>query len=341
MHVFIDTNILLNFFHFSKDELDALNNVFASHEHGAATVHLTEQVCDEFKRNRENKIKDALRRFKEVKYSPQLPSFMKSYEEFGAIKKLSAELQNLSDVILAKVEKDVVSRSLVADSLINEIIDKSEILETTEAIYRKAKMRVEIGNPPGKNKSIGDAINWVTLLESVPANQGLHIISEDGDFYSSINDELVHPFLQDEWSRIKGSNLNVYRTLSSFMNEHFDGVAFSFDKEKEELIENLNFSSNFATTHHLIEKLETYGYFSHKEIERILKAAISNNQLGWIITDYDISDFMNRVAVPKIDEIRNPDMKELLEKVMAEQQERKANSLSPNVNVEGVTKIDF
>jgi hypothetical protein len=50
---------------------------------------------------------------------------------------------------------------------------------------------------------------------------------------------------------------------------------------------------------------------------------------------------MNRVAVPKIDEIRNPDMKELLEKVMAEQQERKANSLSPNVNVEGVTKIDF
>jgi ERCC4-related helicase len=125
------------------------------------------------------------------------------------------------------------------------------------------------------------------------------------------------------------------------MNEHFDGVAFSFDKEKEELIENLNFSSNFATTHHLIEKLETYGYFSHKEIERILKAAISNNQLGWIITDYDISDFMNRVAVPKIDEIRNPDMKELLEKVMAEQQERKANSLSPNVNVEGVTKIDF
>ena len=55
MHVFIDTNILLNFFHFSKDELDALNNVFASHEHGAVTVHLTEQVCDEFKRNRENK----------------------------------------------------------------------------------------------------------------------------------------------------------------------------------------------------------------------------------------------------------------------------------------------
>ena len=76
MHVFIDTNILLNFFHFTKEEIDALSNVFASHEHGAATVHLTEHVCDEFLRNRENKIKDALKKFKDVKFVAQLPAFM-------------------------------------------------------------------------------------------------------------------------------------------------------------------------------------------------------------------------------------------------------------------------
>ena len=52
MHVFIDTNILLNFYHYTSDELDALNNVFASHNQGAANVYLTDQVCDEFKRNR-------------------------------------------------------------------------------------------------------------------------------------------------------------------------------------------------------------------------------------------------------------------------------------------------
>jgi predicted nucleic acid-binding protein len=72
MHVFIDTNILLNFFHFTKDEVDGLNDVFASHEYGSATVHLTEQVCDEFRRNRENKIKDALKKFKDVKFTAQL-----------------------------------------------------------------------------------------------------------------------------------------------------------------------------------------------------------------------------------------------------------------------------
>ncbi|RMB09026.1 hypothetical protein BXY39_1673 [Eilatimonas milleporae] len=52
MHIFIDTNIFLNFFHFTKDDLDALNDVFASQEHDAATVYLTEQVRDEIRRAR-------------------------------------------------------------------------------------------------------------------------------------------------------------------------------------------------------------------------------------------------------------------------------------------------
>ena len=98
MHVFIDTNILLNFFHFSKDELDALNNVFASHEQGAAKVHLTQQVCDEFRRNRENKIKDALKRFKESKFTVQLPSFMKGYEEYDSIRLLIAACKCLRPI---------------------------------------------------------------------------------------------------------------------------------------------------------------------------------------------------------------------------------------------------
>lgn len=204
MHVFIDTNILLNFFHFSKDELDALSNVFASHERGAAKVHLTRQVCDEFRRNRENKIKDALKRFKEVKYVAQLPSFMKAYEEYNSIKRLSAELQQLTKLIIEKVDTDITARKLLADKLIEEIFDRSKILETTQEVYATASMRVAIGNPPGKNNSIGDAINWTVLLQAVPEKEDLHVISEDGDYYSSINEDAIHPFLEDEWKKKKG-----------------------------------------------------------------------------------------------------------------------------------------
>ena len=147
MHVFIDTNILLNFYHFSKDELDALNNVFASHQHGAATVHLTQQVCDEFKRNRENKIQDALKRFKEVKFAAQLPSFMKGYDEYNFIREMSAQLQAASKAIMAKAEADILARKLPADSLIDDIFSKSKILATTTETFWAANMRMGLGNP--------------------------------------------------------------------------------------------------------------------------------------------------------------------------------------------------
>lgn len=322
MHVFIDTNILLSFYHFSKDELDALNDVFASHEHGSAKVHLTQQVCDEFRRNRENKIIDALKRFKEVRFSPQLPSFMKGYEEFDEIRKLSSELQKKSKSILEKVHDDISSKKLLADQLIKDIFERSEIITTTDEVFNKASMRISIGNPPGKNNSIGDAINWCILLESVPDGEDLYVISQDGDFYSFINEEAVHPFLDEEWAEFKKSKLYVYRTLSRFMTEHFDGVAFSFDKEKESLIDELRYVGNFASTHALISKLESYPYFSLKEAERILDAAVENNQFGWIVTDCDVSDFLNRVAVPRSADITKEEHKKIIDAALEEQMQQ-------------------
>lgn len=323
MHVFIDTNILLNFFHFSKDELDALNNVFASHEHGSAIVHLTQQVRDEFKRNRESKIKDALKRFNDIKFSAQLPSFMKAYEEYDEIRKLSTELQKKQKLIMEKTNIDVIGRKLIADRLIDEIFHRSTIIETTNEIYSLAAMRMAIGNPPGKNGSIGDAINWVLLLKSVPNKADLHVISEDGDFYSVLNEKFVHPFLSEEWNIKKGSTLFAYRTLSEFMEKHFDGVAFSFDKNKESLIDDLKYAGAFSTTHSLISKLEEYSYFSLKEVKKILDTAVENNQFGWIVTDSDVSDFLNRIATPHIASINSDEHKDILQLVTDEQKERK------------------
>lgn len=322
MHVFIDTNILLNFFHFTKDELDALNDVFASHEHGAATIYLTQQVCDEFRRNRENKIKDALKKFKDVKFVAQLPSFMKGYNEYENIRKLSNELQQLVKTLSDKVDADVLVKSLAADKLIADIFARTKIIETSDSVFAAANRRVALGNPPGKAGSIGDSVNWTILLSNVPQNEPLHIISEDGDFYSNYKEEVISPFLEDEWKTAKHSQVRMYRTLSAFMTEHFDGVAFSFDKTKDNLIDDISYSGNFSNTHSLIAKLETYSYFSLKEVERILAAAVSNKQFGQIVTDYDVSDFLNRVAVPRASLINSIEYREILQKVIDEQRER-------------------
>jgi predicted nucleic acid-binding protein len=316
MHVFIDTNILLNFFHFTKEDIDALSNVFASHEHGAATVHLTEQVCDEFLRNRENKIKDALKKFKDVKFSAQLPAFMKQYEEYELIQQKSVELQELAKVISQKVDVDVIENGLLTDTLIKDIFNKSHPIATTPELFGKAHMRMSLGNPPGKNGSMGDAVNWTALLDAVPNGENLHVISEDGDFYSVIDENRPHPFLKQEWKKKKHADVFVYRTLSSFLKMHFDGVAFSYDKTKDALIDSLAKSGSFADTHYLIAKLEQFGYFSLNEVQRILSAALVNNQFGWIVGDPDVYTFLNRVAVSRMGALTDIAQIELLRKML-------------------------
>ena len=317
MHVFIDTNILLNFFHFTKEDIEALSNIFASHKHGAATVHLTEQVRDEFSRNRENKIKDALRRFKEVKFAVQLPAFMKQYEEYEQIRQKSAELQELAKAISQKVDSDVIESGLLTDTLIKDIFAKSELIPTTAELFAKAQMRVALGNPPGKNGSMGDSVNWIALFHAVPDGENLHVISEDGDFYSTLDENRPHPFLRDEWRTKKHADLFIYRTLSLFLKEHFDGVAFAYDKGKDALIEDLAGCGSFAGTHHLISELEQFSYFSLKEVQRIVSAAVSNDQFGWIINDADVYAFLKRVAVPRIGTLTDPEHIEMLQKMLA------------------------
>ena len=281
---------------------------------------------------RENKIKDALKRFKEVKFSAQLPSFMKGYEEYDSIRRLGNELQSLVKAISEKVDADIVGKRLLADRLIEDIFSRAIIIETTAEIFSAANMRLTIGNPPGKSGSIGDAINWTILLQTVPDGEPLHVISEDGDFYSTLNEDAVHPFLEDEWRTRKQSTLHVYRTLSRFMKLHFDGVAFPFDRTKDTLIDDLSASGSFAHSHHLIAKLEAFSYFSLKEVERILAAAIENNQFGWIATDSDVSDFLNRVAVPRMASITSPEQKEVLQGVIDEQLAEQHVMPNPSVN---------
>ena len=196
------------------------------------------------------------------------------------------------------------------------------MIATSDEIYNAAQCRKSIGNPPGKNQSLGDAINWLILLENVPYGEDIHIISADGDYYSVLDDERVNPFLQEEWREAKKSEVYVYRNLSTFLNKHFNGVVFFYDKAKFGLIDDLAESGSFASTHAIVSQLESHGYFSLEEVEHILEAAISNSQLGLIVTDYDVSDFLNRIAVPRRHELNKSKYLEILNKVVEEQAKR-------------------
>jgi predicted nucleic acid-binding protein len=60
--LFIDTNILLSFYHLTSEDLEELRKLIALVGSKRIELVLTQQIKDEFKRNRSAKIADALKR---------------------------------------------------------------------------------------------------------------------------------------------------------------------------------------------------------------------------------------------------------------------------------------
>lgn len=77
MNVFIDTNVFLSFYHLTNDDLEELRKLKVLLEKGNVALHLPDQTIDEYRRNRETKIADALKRLKEQKLNLQFPALCK------------------------------------------------------------------------------------------------------------------------------------------------------------------------------------------------------------------------------------------------------------------------
>ena len=56
MNLFLDTNIWLGLYHYAPEVLDELSRLSAWIDEGRVTLYLTDQVADEFERNREGQV---------------------------------------------------------------------------------------------------------------------------------------------------------------------------------------------------------------------------------------------------------------------------------------------
>jgi len=295
MNVFIDANIFLSFYHLTNEDLEELRKALVLHDNKKINIWLPDQVKDEFVRNRHIKIADAVKRFEEEKLNNQIPQMMRGYEEHSKLREATRSYNDAKQKIKEKLLADVESKSLVADQVVESIFSKASKVEISQALFLKAKLRSDRGNPPGKVGSYGDAINWECLLESIPSGQDLYIISEDGDYFSKLFKDKLNEFLSDEWTRIKMSQLFLYKSVSSFLCEHFPSAKLASELEKECAISDLAASSNFASSHSIIAKLERYAEFTKTQVDEVLRAAVSNNQVAWIVRDEDVSKFIARI----------------------------------------------
>lgn len=315
MNLFIDTNVFLSFFHLSNDDLEEIHKLAVLIDKGDVTLWLTEQVKDEFKRNRESKISDAVKKLKEQKSKPQFPQICKDYEEYPQIRELQKDFDKKISSLIKKVNDDVAARTLKADQKIDELFQKAKLIETTQELVDKARLRMDVRNPPGKDGSLGDAINWEGLLESLADNEKLYLVADDKDYYSVLDDSKLKDFLSDEWQETKNEEVQFYRRLSQFFKEHYPDIKLASELEKELAIRALVNSGTFASTHSAISKLQKYAEFNKSQANELVQICFTNDQVGWILSDQDVNDFY-KVLLNNHGEILEEDLKNKLIEIL-------------------------
>jgi len=315
MNLFLDAQIWLSIYDFSNDNLETFNklNGLVGKD---VSIYLPQQAQDEVKRNRENKIKEALTKFEKINFQIQIPNLCKGYGEFETFQKMLEDVRTLHSEFIKKIKSDITANNLHSDILISEIFKNCKILSRTDDIIKKAKLRYDIGNPPGKDKSYGDAINWESLLENIPTGEDLFFIGSDKDYNSVLDRTRFNQYLFDEWKDTKKSNLFYYNTLTEYFNLHLKHIELETEAQKNDLIEQLGKCDAFRATHTIIAKLSAFSTYSDEQITQLLLAAAINDQVWQIINDPDIKSFYDALLKDNVDRFsKNAELNWVLNKL--------------------------
>ncbi|MEO6983644.1 MAG: PIN domain-containing protein, partial [Edaphobacter sp.] len=163
-HLFIDTNVLLGFYAFTNDDLKELEKLVNILKTKVVKLYITQQVVDEFYRNRDSKLNVSFDVFR-PSGNESCPSFMTSLPEYAAFKKALESYKNSRKELREKARVMADDRDLLADKLFARIVEQADVIHVSDVAYAAADRRARLGNPPGKAPStIGDELNWELLL---------------------------------------------------------------------------------------------------------------------------------------------------------------------------------
>jgi hypothetical protein len=293
MHVFVDANILLEFYGLSPKELEELRKLVALIDAGELTLWLPDCVVDEVKRNREKVLADATRPLRDSRLKISFPEISYDLPERKELEDASRETQKKHSSLLEALDLAIEGRALEADKLLNDLFAKAKVPKTTP-ILQRARDRRDLRRPPGKADSLGDVINWEALLVNIPNGDDIHIVSADSDFRSPLGEGL-RQYLVDEWDEDHGGSAHLYRSLGAFSKEHFPALDLATDVPKLRAINELASSPNFAYTHAVVARLSDFDIFTPDQARLLLTAAAENSQVRWIARDTDVYELLRRV----------------------------------------------
>ena len=289
LHLFINTNAFLSFFAYTKDDVEELKKLASLIKIGQVKLYLTEQVRDEFYRNREKKLFESISLFEKSALSTGIPRFMAEYPQVADYTRAVKKALKAKDEAIQRAKREAEAERLAADALFRQIVKVARIRKVREEDYAAATHRTRRGNPPGKEGGLGDRLNWEMLLRLVPEENDLHLVSKDGDYVSALNPAAPNRFLLAEWRKKKQAELVLHAELRPFLTQHFPKIKFAVDVEKRVAIDDLKHSRNFASTHAAISELRPFlDTLTPDEIDELIDAAEMNSQIGWICKDPDV-----------------------------------------------------
>lgn len=312
LNIFIDANIFLNFYAYSDDDVKQINKLINLINTNELKLYINTHVVDEFFRCRETKISDVLKKFEKNIDFPNLPLLMGHYSESQKFQELKKEINKIQNSLTREAYKDASNQAFPADELFKNIIDSAKPDEINDHVIQKATLRNVLGNPPGKQGSLGDRLHWEYLIHIVPNKTELHVITQDKDYKSIFNDNEPHPVLNAEWQKLKQSKLLIYKDLSSFLAKHFPDIKLSAPPEANLIVQELINTCSFAATHEAVRKvLPIINLLSEEEITMIANAANDNSQISAIMCDEDVNEFY-KLILRKLPEQYPKDLKEQL-----------------------------
>lgn len=291
-HVYADANIFLDFYRFSDDDLGQLEKLADHIDGDQITLYLPDLTAEEYFRNRDKVILEQLAQLGSSKLQIGIPVFIR---ESGAAREFSEALKSANEkkkLLLAEAQNNATERDFRADKLISEIFSKAVRVETTDPLIERARLRVQLGNPPGKPNALSDRVNWEALLAAVPDDVDLYLITRDGDYISQFDTSSPNMFLVQEWKKSKNGNVKLFSGIRTFAKIVDETIEFKTDPQKTEAISELAESFSFASTHAVIAKLNQWrGSFLEEEKQQLLQIAMSNSQVGGIMRDNDVNEF--------------------------------------------------
>jgi hypothetical protein len=224
MKLFIDTGILLGMYQSSEPGLEEFRELLRLVDGGKIDLLLSEQVVVGFWRDREGVIADALDGFRKSGSPAIIPNLCRGYAiEMAELERAVAGVHAARKNLETRLEQDIEANTFEADRIV-QLLFAAALPEPTNAFVPAARLRADMGNPPGRPGSLGEAINWEWLL-----NRGMSfdsteivILSASADFESELVAGELKECLRIEWmTRYPYCALRLERSVSQLLRRDF------------------------------------------------------------------------------------------------------------------------